>query len=108
MKEIRCFAPAVHYAGEPGSRIEFLYDVISVRLIKRCELSAEQAGTVDAGNMKEYWLFELGPSRRLPAVVTVAWARRFRFRLTSATDMLAARTWDDLPDRYQSVISTGG
>lgn len=105
MREIRCLAPAVHSTGEAGSRIAFMYDVITVRVVRRCELTAEQAGRVYAANQKEYWLFELGPSRCLPSPVPVPWARSFRFLLTSAADLTAAKAWQDLTDRYQTFTS---
>lgn len=102
MREIRCFAPAVHYKGEAGSRIEFIYDVLSVRVVRRCDLTAEQAGKADADNQKDYWLFELGTSRRLSSPVIVPRSRRFRFKLTSAKDLACSKAWVDLPDRYAS------
>jgi len=104
MREIRCCAVAVYPPGAGDRRIEFLYDVTSVSLVKRCSLKAEQAGSDDAGNQNDYWLLRLGTARTLPQPVTTGSVRSFRFRLTSAADLLAAKSWNDLPDRYAAVM----
>ena len=100
MQEVRHLAPAVHQEGEPGSRIEFIYDVLSVRVLKRCDIAAGMAGREDADNDEEYWLFELGTSRSLKSPVKVPAGRRFHFRLTSATDLIAGKAWEELSDCY--------
>ncbi|ABQ28260.1 restriction endonuclease-like protein [Geotalea uraniireducens] len=104
MRELRCCAVAVHPAGAGERRIEYLYDVVSVKLVNRCELGVEQAGTVDPDNRNEYWLLQLGTSRTLPHPVSTGSIRSFRFRLTAAADLLGAKSWSDLPDRYASVM----
>ena len=104
MREVRHCALSVHKKGENGSTIEYIYDVISVRKVKRYELTAEQAGTVNAENQESYWLFELGSSHSLSPPFQVPFGRRFRFRLTGASDLLVAQNWSDLPDRYASFI----
>jgi hypothetical protein len=88
-------------------RVEHIYDVISVSCLKRCDLTAEQAGRVDPANESLYWLFELGPSRRLSLPVEVPGKRRFRFMLTGGTDILQSREWKDLPDRYSFLRGRG-
>src|SRR6185369_8744561 len=80
MRELSCCAVAVHPAGAGERLIEFLYDVASVKLLKRCDLSAEQAGSIDPDNQNEYWLIRLGESRRLPVPVNAGGVRRFRYR----------------------------
>lgn len=102
MRELSYCAVAVHPAGAGERRIEYLYDIISVKLMKRCNLTVEQAGSVDAHNQNEYWLLRLGTSHRLPQSVSTGSIRSFRFRLTAAADLLAAKRWGDLPDRYAS------
>ena len=100
MREVRYCAVAVSYLGLRGRRIEYIYDVLSVRCVKRSELTAEQAGRVEPSNDNPYWLFELGPSRRLPVPLEVPGVRGFRFMLTGARDIMNSREWKDLPDRY--------
>lgn len=100
MREVRYCAVAVHPAGAADRQIEYLYDVRSVKLVKRCDLTVEQAGTEDPKNQRDYWLFQLGASRRLNIPVSAAGFRVFRFRLTGASDLLATANWSDLPERY--------
>jgi len=99
MRELRYCAVAVHSAGVVDRQIEYLYDIRSVRLVKRCDLSAEQAGNVNP-NQNDYWLLQLGNSRRLDVPICVAAGRTFRFRLTGVSDVLGAQNWRDLPERY--------
>lgn len=99
IREIRYCAIAVSSTGVPDRRIEFLYDVLSIRLVRRNELTLEQAGKIDLSNSALYWLFELGSSRTLKPLV-VPGKRCFRFMLTGARDLMESREWKDLPDRY--------
>ncbi|BCR03080.1 hypothetical protein DESUT3_01490 [Desulfuromonas versatilis] len=100
MREIRNCAFAVHHPGEPNRRIEYLYDVLSVKVVKRKELTHEQAGLVKPGDESDYWLLELGSSRCLQSPVIVPGLRGFRFRLTGAKELLMAADWGELPVRY--------
>lgn len=104
MRELIGCAVAVHPVGETGRLIEYLYDVTSVKLVKRSELTVEQAGCLDLTNQNEYWLLKLGASRRLATPFNAGGIRSFRYRLTSASDLLAAQCWGDLAERYPRVI----
>ena len=104
MLEARHCAISLHKKCESGRTIEYIYDVVSVRMKKRSELTAEQAGSVDPDNQNDYWLFELGSSHSLSAPLQVPSGRRFRFRLTGVPDLFTAQNWSDLPDRYVSFI----
>jgi hypothetical protein len=104
MRELRRCAIAVHPAGGGERLIKYLYDVTSVKLVKRYELMAEQAGSVDPDNQNEYWLLKLGVSQPLSVAVSAGGVRRFRFRLTGASDLLTAKNWNDLPERYASYM----
>lgn len=103
MREVRYCAIAVYHGGGMEKKITHLYDVVSVSLVKRCDMSIEQAGKIDSGNDTEYWLFKLGYARPLPQSVSMPGLRSFRFQLTNAADLLAAKSWDDLPKRYALV-----
>lgn len=107
MRELCACAVAVHPVGAPGRRIEYLYDIASVKLVKRCALTVEQAGSLDLTNQSEYWLLKLGASWPLAAPFNAGGVRRFRFRLTSAADLLVAQSWEDLTERYQRVVEAG-
>ncbi|MBP7866033.1 MAG: restriction endonuclease-like protein [Acidobacteria bacterium] len=103
MRELRFCAVAVHRPDIHDRCIEYLYDVLSVRRVKRCELTVEQAGKVETSNRNDYWLLRLGNSRRLKELVSTGGTRHFRFRLTGAAEILAACRWDNLPDRYPRI-----
>jgi hypothetical protein len=104
MREIRYCAPAVHHPSEVDRKIEYIYDVISIQLVRRCDMTVEQAGKVDSANQSEYWLMELGASRRLDSPVIIKGTRHFPLRLTEATNMFATQNWSDLPARYGALI----
>jgi hypothetical protein len=104
MRELRFCAVAVHPVGSAERRVEYLYEIESVRLVKRNGLTAEQAGSVNADNQNEYWLLKLGASRLLPVAFSAGGIRRFRFRLTGASDLQAAQSWSDLSERYASFV----
>ena len=104
MREIRSCAPAVHHHGEEFRRIEYIYDVISIKLVRRCDLTLEQAGKADPSNQSEYWLVELGASRRLDSPVIIRGLRPFPLRLTRAADLIAIQNWSDLPARYGALM----
>lgn len=104
MRELRFCAVAVHHAGGSERRIEYLYEIVSARLVKRNSLGFEEAGSVDPDNQHDYWLLQLGASRLLPIAFSAGGIRRFRFRLTGASDLLAAQNWNDLSERYVSFV----
>ena len=103
MREVRHCAVAVTSTGTHDRTIEYLYDVKSVRLVKRCDLTVEQAGSLASGNENEYWLFELGPVRQLTQPMRISGVRSFRFRLTSASGMLSGKPWQELEERYPGI-----
>jgi hypothetical protein len=104
MREIRYCAVAVHPTGASGRLIEYLYDVVSVKLVKRCELTVEQAGSLDSMNQNEYWLLKLGASKKIPLPIGVGGARTFRSHLVGAYDLLKAKKWSDLSERYAAFM----
>jgi len=104
IREIRYCAVAVHPTGASGRLIEYLYDVVSVKLVKRCELTVEQAGSVDSLNQNEYWLLKLGTAKRLPLPIGVGGVRTFRSQLVGAYDLLKAKKWSDLSERYAAFM----
>jgi hypothetical protein len=99
MREIRYCAVGVHHSESGERAITYLYEVKSVRLVKRCDISFEQSGKLDTGNEEEYWLFELGYARPLSNPVKMP-VRAFKFQLTGAAELLSAANWDALPMRY--------
>jgi hypothetical protein len=107
MRELRFCAVAVHPVGAAERRIEYLYEIESVRLVKRNRLTAEQAGNIDIDNQNEYWLLKLGVSRLLPVSFSAGGIRKFRFRLSGASDLQNAQNWNDLSERYASVMKNG-
>lgn len=80
--------------------ITHLYGVKSVRLIKRSEMTLEQAGKIDLANETQYWLFELTHPRAMPENMGFPVLPHFKFLLTNAADVLTAQNWEALPRRY--------
>ena len=99
MREVRHCAIGVHHSDAKERIISHLYDVKSVLLVKRCDMTIEQAGKVDPANNDEYWLVELGYARPLVQPLTMP-VRTFKFQLTNAADLMNATSWDSLPKRY--------
>lgn len=105
IEEIRYCALSVYDPNKKKRQIEFIYDVISLKKVRRSELTEEQAGRVDIENHNYYWLFELGASRRLYSPLYIPFSRKFLFRLTSLADIIKANDWNDLPDRYRLIYA---
>ena len=103
MREVRYCGIAVYHGGGLERIITHIYEVKSVRLVKRCDMTLTQAGKVDSGNDNEYWLLELSYARPLVQPLSMTGLRSFRFQLTNATVLLGAKIWDDLPKRYAVV-----
>jgi len=99
LREIRYCAIGVYHIGSSDRVITHLYEVKSVCMMKRCDLSVEQTGKVDLSNEDRYWLFELGYAIPLSQPVTMP-VRAFKFQLTGATELFAAKNWAALPRRY--------
>lgn len=99
MREVRYCAIGVHHADNKERIIMHLYEVKSVRLVRRCDISAGQAGKAEPANNAEYWLFELGYARPLEQPIQMP-VRTFKFQLTDAAPLLVAGAWEALPKRY--------
>ena len=98
IREIRHCAIYMYDPETKKRNLEFIYDVQSVKKICRSELSEEQAGDTEKNNNGNYWLFELGPSRRREMPLDLPGAR---FLLTGLTDILRANDWNELSNRHQ-------
>jgi hypothetical protein len=66
--------------------------------------TADQVDSIAPDNQNDYWLLKPGASRLLPAAFSAGGIRKFRFRLTGASALLAAENWSDLSERYVSVM----
>jgi uncharacterized protein len=107
MNETRQCAIAVPVKGERHKVLAFIYDVISVTKVKRCDLSAEQAGYLSE-KTKEYWLLKLGASRTIAQPIVVKNIRKFAVFHTSATDITASKQWSELRQLYASLVQKDG
>lgn len=99
MREVRYCAIGVHHADNKERIITHLYEVKSVRLVKRCDISTGQAGKAEPANNAEYWLFELGYARPIEQPIQMP-VRTFKFQLTDAAALLVSKEWEALPKRY--------
>lgn len=101
MREVRYCAIA---HGDVGGRtITHLYQVKSVKLKNRSELEFDLTGRLESKKNTKYWLFEFGYAEPMPQALIFPVFPHFKFRLTSAADVLTAINWDDLPARYALV-----
>ncbi len=103
MQESRYCALAAYDATHAQRIIEFIYDIVSIEIKKRCDLTVEQAGSL-SNKTDEYWLIKLGSSRKLTQPVTTASVRHFKIFHTSASDLIASKKWEELPLRYTSLV----
>ncbi len=100
--EIKFCAFVVYHPAAKQRRIDFIYEVRSVKLLRRKEITDDQAGAkAKPVNLdKEYWLFELVKPRSLVSAVDVSGTRDFKLRLVSAEQLMKAVNWQDLSDHY--------
>lgn len=83
--------------------ITFIYDVISITTARRCDLSVEQAGSTSSKTAK-YWLIKLGSSRPIAQPIVDKRYRNFDVFHTSGTDIAASKPWNELKQRYKSLV----
>jgi hypothetical protein len=105
MQDIAHCAIAIHSTGKT-SVIQYVYDVRSVKLVQRHKITAEQSGKNDKAGINkdtdtgQYWLFELGASHALNTPLQLNSQRKFKFKITSMSDILSATNGDMLAKRY--------
>ncbi|WP_052190630.1 restriction endonuclease-like protein [Chitinibacter sp. ZOR0017] len=102
-----CAIAVTSAAGQ--AEISYIFDIRSVRLVQRHEISPAQAGTTKPSATGMYWLFELGAAHRR-AVISVPFAlggRRFSFWITEVADLLHPPPGEPRPGRY-SYLYAGG
>jgi hypothetical protein len=107
MNETRQCAIAVHVTGEKHRVLEYIYDVLSLKVVKRCDITAEQAGKA-SDRTDDFWLLELGASRTIAQPIIVKNVRKFAVFHTSATDIAASKQWSELRQRYASLVQKDG
>lgn len=106
MREIKYCAFVVYYPDDKQRRIEYIYDVVSVRLVKRKQITKEQAGAPFSNPDDDYWLFQLGRVNKIKLSIDASGSRDFKFRLTSVDEIAKAKTWKDLPNHYAFLQKT--
>jgi hypothetical protein len=101
MQEVKFCAIGIYQANSTEKPITHLYNVKSVTRVKRYKLTVEQAGIVKNED-DDYWLFEFDYARPLANPLPLAIkGRKFQFQLTNAADLLVAKDWKSLPNRYE-------
>ncbi len=83
MLDVTHCAIAFPNAVDAASRITHVYEVNSVSLVNRTDISAEQAGSAAHGSDDKYWLIELRTSVKLDAPIPYERVTPFRAWLTS-------------------------
>jgi len=105
VREARYLAIAVN-AASLVSKIKYIYPILKVEKIKRSELTEGQTGTRNVTNPNEiYWIFTLGSALKLKSPVTKTFKESFEIKITGAEEISKMAAWDDLPDRYQKLMT---
>jgi hypothetical protein len=100
MREVKHCAFVVYYPDDSQRRIDYIYEVISIKLVKRKEITSEQAGVPLKNSDDNFWLFELGRVNKMELSIDVSGIRDFKFRLVRIYELEKANTWADLPNHY--------
>lgn len=100
MREVKYCAFVVYYPDDKQRRIDYIYEIISVQLVKRKEITSEQAGISLKNSDDDYWLFELGRVNKMELPIDVSGTRDFKFRLARIDELVKAKSWADLPNHY--------
>ncbi|OQK16514.1 hypothetical protein AU255_00990 [Methyloprofundus sedimenti] len=100
MRELKYCAFVVYYPDDVQRRIEYVYELVSVQLVKRRDITAEQAGVPPKNSDDDYWLFELGRVNKMALAIDVSGTRDFKFRLANIDELIKAEAWTDLPNHY--------
>lgn len=83
--------------------IEYIYPILeSTRKIRK-DITFDQSGSHSTSD-EVYWLFKLGHSLRLKKAITMSAERRFKLKLISREDLSSTIEWDQIPERYASVL----
>jgi hypothetical protein len=78
----------------------YLYQVKSVSIKNRNEISPDQSGTAVPSDSGDYWLFELGSSIKLSSTLTLSAEIHFRFGICSESQLPRVKSWEDISSRY--------
>ncbi|MGL5007086.1 MAG: hypothetical protein ACRC53_06900 [Plesiomonas sp.] len=99
MSAIRYCAIAVPGADMRVQKIQTVYPVLSIHLVSRNQLTAEQTGSYQEypSTDKQYWLFELGKAQYLPHAILKPNTTDFSFKLTDYMALQNNVAWQHLP-----------
>jgi len=104
VKEARYISVAVDTVN--GEReIGFIYPILSALKVRRDEITSIQSGTPNISKPDEmYWLFELGQSLKLKQSVNLQADPHFQLKLVDLEDLSCNQDWNELPEKYTSVL----
>jgi hypothetical protein len=103
--EARYLAVALTQSEGQKREIKYLYPIIKAEKVKRKDISIEQTGAELGSNSEElYWLFTLGESLIFKNVVVQNWDTHFKLNFVGRDDLSTVTNWDDLPQRYTSLM----
>jgi hypothetical protein len=103
--EARYLAVALTQTEGQKREIKYLYPIIKAEKVKREDISIAQAGAELGSNGDElYWLFTLGESLILKNVMARDWDIHFKLNFVGRDDLSTVTNWDDLPQRYTSLM----
>jgi hypothetical protein len=107
INEVRYLSVAIPDVDNSAMQsVQYVYPVSKVELIKRVELTEEQAGTIEMNSSNQnYWLFTLGESIKISEPLLRSTPEHFEVLLTDLNKLREEREWDELPQRYPLLIS---
>tara|TARA_B110000046_G_C13005484_1_gene404238 strand:- start:1140 stop:2600 length:1461 start_codon:yes stop_codon:yes gene_type:complete len=107
INEVRYLSVAIPVVDNSAMQsVQYVYPVSKVELIKRMELTEEQAGTIEMNSSnQDYWLFTLGESIKISEPLLRSTPEHFEVLLTDLNKLREEREWDELPQRYPLLIS---
>lgn len=104
MLETRYLGLPVYESESKERSIRFLYEILSVEIKHRNELTEEQAGSV-SDNTQLYWLLRLGRSKPLPKAVSTKNIRHFQMFHTLESRLHKADKVEDIERCYPGQVN---
>lgn len=103
--ELRYLAIGVIPDHSSARKINFVWQIESVELASRCELSAEQSGMV-SDSKKHYWLFKLSNAVRLDGDIEGMPMRDFRkgMKIVRHLELKGVKKFSALSDVYPQLL----
>ena len=106
INELRYCAIVTIKPGSDQRRVKWVWSIKSVRLVKRKELTVEQAGLKRDDDNEKFWLFELGRPLKIEAPVSGFKPIGFfdAMKLTTLRELTSTKQFSEMRDLYQEFL----